>query len=177
MSMEGSYEFAELKADEIDEVRDLWGILLQHHQDVATHLAPLGRRLSVEESWVIRRAQYLEWLATGTAKLWIVRPRISSTEPPVAYCFVRMGEPSGSWDWGLQSGVLETLVVDPSARGAGLGTQLFRMAESHFRDLGVHVLKVSLIAGNEGAIRLYRRLGFIDQLHTLVMPIRPEKSQ
>jgi hypothetical protein len=37
-------------------------------------------------------------------------------------------------------------------------------------------MTISVIAGNEGAVRFYRREGASDYLHTLVMPVRQPLS-
>ena len=41
---------------------------------------------------------------------------------------------------------------------------------------GAHVMTISVIAGNEGALRFYRREGASDYLHTLIMPVRQPLS-
>jgi GNAT superfamily N-acetyltransferase len=68
-------------------------------------------------------------------------------------------------------GVLETLVISDDARGAGMGRALLAAAREHLADWGVRVMKISVVAGNEGALRFYRREGAADFLQTLVVPV------
>lgn len=56
--------------------------------------------------------------------------------------------------------LVASLVVSPSARGLGLGTALLERAEGTARDLGKSRMALSVIGENEGAIRLYERLGY-----------------
>lgn len=56
--------------------------------------------------------------------------------------------------------IVETLAVDPSIRGLGIGTALMQAAEAKARDMGKHTMSLGVITENEGAIRLYQRLGY-----------------
>ncbi|MCY3913274.1 MAG: GNAT family N-acetyltransferase [Chloroflexi bacterium] len=56
--------------------------------------------------------------------------------------------------------IVESLAVDPSIRGLGLGTALMQAAEAKARDMGKHTMSLGVITENEGAIRLYQRLGY-----------------
>jgi ribosomal protein S18 acetylase RimI-like enzyme len=85
---------------------------------------------------------------------------------------VRVGEPSPTWNWGDGAGVLETLIVSRRARGNRLGSRLADLALEHFRQAHVPFATVSVVAGNEQAAQLYRRLGGTGLLQTLVMPVQ-----
>ena len=56
--------------------------------------------------------------------------------------------------------MVETLAVDPAYRGMGIGTALLRKAEARARSMGKRTMSLGVIAENEGAIRLYERLGY-----------------
>jgi GNAT superfamily N-acetyltransferase len=77
---------------------------------------------------------------------------------------------------GDQVGILETLVVADSARGTGVGRELLDAARERLAEWGAQVMTISVIAGNEGAVRFYRREGAGDYLHTLIMPVRQPLS-
>ena len=53
------------------------------------------------------------------------------------------------------------LVVDPAARGRGVGAELVRWCEQRARDQGVRVLRLSTQASMTAAGRLYQRLGYV----------------
>lgn len=56
---------------------------------------------------------------------------------------------------------VQTVAVAPQARGRGLGEQLLGHLIAHARDRGCRRLQLEVKAGNESAIGLYRRLGFV----------------
>ena len=56
--------------------------------------------------------------------------------------------------------VVDSLAIDPSYRGMGIGTSLMRRAESKARSVGKRTMSLGVIGENEGAIRLYERLGY-----------------
>ncbi|MEU0030876.1 GNAT family N-acetyltransferase [Streptomyces sp. NPDC006335] len=156
-----------LAPSEVDCLERLWGQLLVHHSREAAHLAALGTVRSSEESWRLRRGQYLEWLQEPLAAVLVAR----SGNHLLGYAFVRILHAPGAWQWGDQVGVLETLVVDDEARGAGVGQALVRAVRERLAESGVQVMKISVIAGNDGALRFYRQEGAVDFVKTLVMPV------
>ncbi len=68
------------------------------------------------------------------------------------------------------------LAVAPEWRGRGVGTALMGAAEAWAREHGAERMALDLDAANEGALRLYERLGYT--VHTLEMdkPIEPDPA-
>ena len=58
-------------------------------------------------------------------------------------------------------GAVQNLGVTPEHRGRGLGVCLLLAALAGFRSVGLKRAFLEVTAQNEGAIRLYRRLGFV----------------
>ena len=56
--------------------------------------------------------------------------------------------------------IVEMLAVDPSFRGLGLGTALMQAAEAKARAMDKRTMSLAVITENDGAIRLYQRLGY-----------------
>ena len=48
---------------------------------------------------------------------------------------------------------------------------MIRAAREHLSELGIQVMKISVIAGSDGALRFYQREGAVDFVTTLVMPV------
>ena len=157
----------DLPAAGIDCLEGLWQELLDHHLTAAPHLAALGTPREPADSWRVRRAQYLQWLAVPRAAVLVAR----DADRLLGYAMIRSADAAGSWQWGDQVGILETLVVDGSARGTGAGAELLDAARERLAEWGLQVMAISVIAGNEGAMRFYRREGASDYLHTLIMPV------
>jgi ribosomal protein S18 acetylase RimI-like enzyme len=57
-------------------------------------------------------------------------------------------------------GAIQNLGVTPAARGRGLGGALLLKALEGFRQAGIQIGYLEVTAQNDGAVRLYRRLGF-----------------
>jgi mycothiol synthase len=51
--------------------------------------------------------------------------------------------------------------VAPDRQGQGIGRQLLRWGVGHLRSVGVSDVRLSVNSGNEGALGLYRREGFV----------------
>jgi ribosomal protein S18 acetylase RimI-like enzyme len=58
-------------------------------------------------------------------------------------------------------GAIQNLGIAPEHRNAGLGTILLFYALQGFRQAGLNRVYLEVTAQNDGAIRLYRRLGFV----------------
>ena len=57
-------------------------------------------------------------------------------------------------------GAIQNLAVTPGHRGRGLGTALLLQALAGFRQAGFVRAWLEVTAQNDGAVRLYHRLGF-----------------
>jgi hypothetical protein len=58
-------------------------------------------------------------------------------------------------------GAIQNLGVAPEHRNAGLGTILLFHALEGFRQVGIRRVYLEVTAHNDGALRLYRRIGFV----------------
>ena len=56
--------------------------------------------------------------------------------------------------------IVASLAIKPSGRGLGLGTALMHEAENVAKSMGKSTMTLAVIGENEGAIRLYERLGY-----------------
>jgi ribosomal protein S18 acetylase RimI-like enzyme len=151
---------------DIDRLEGLWRELLSHHLLDAPHLAVLGPARLPADSWRVRRQQYLDWLAAPRATVLAAQ----DSGRLLGYAMVRTVDAAGSWQWGDQVGVLETLVISGDARGEHVGQALLNAARERLAGWGIQVMTISVIAGNDGALRFYRREGASDYLSTLIMP-------
>jgi ribosomal protein S18 acetylase RimI-like enzyme len=161
------YVVADLPAADIDQLEELWRELFSHHLARAPHLETLGPARGPADSWRVRRGYYQRWLAAPQATVLVAR----GPGGLLGYAMVRAVDDAGSWQFGDRVGVLETLVVSTSARGGGAGQALMDAARRRLADWGIQVMTISVIAGNEGALRFYRRQGASDYLHTLILPV------
>lgn len=81
---------------------------------------------------------------------------------PVGYAMARVVDDTpGSWTRGARIGILESLAILPGRRGAGTGTRLLEAVRDELRARGIRDLELAVIAGNEDALRFYRRHGLV----------------
>ncbi len=66
-----------------------------------------------------------------------------------------------------EMGYVSDLVVAETARGLGVGRALLRAAEDAVRETGVATLRLSVLAGNDGAAAFYEAEGFAAVEHDL----------
>ena len=73
---------------------------------------------------------------------------------------------------GERQASIDDLVVDQDSEGSGIGQRLVTAAEAWANDHDVALLVVETSVRNERALRLYRRLGFVDEDLTLSKNLR-----
>jgi len=67
---------------------------------------------------------------------------------------------------------LNTIVVDETARGAGVGRALIEAVEVYARESGAADIRLSVADFNEAAIAVYRRMGYTIRTHMMGKLIR-----
>lgn len=100
------------------------------------------------------KADLLGWTAKGHKLYFILLGE-------AAVGLLHLGSRGGEIDW------LEDLFVLPEYQGRGVGSQAVRLAEAMVRQYS-QSMYLEAAARNEGAIRLYRRLGY-DCLNTVTL--------
>jgi ribosomal protein S18 acetylase RimI-like enzyme len=134
-------------------LRDLWIAL--HHQHRA--VSPLPLVADDEASWRARSTLYRRWLAEGTA-FGILAGRPGEAVG-YAICCLYDG-PDDTFPFGERYGDLYSLCVAEQERAQGIGSRLLDAVDAELAARGVHDLRISVLAGNERARRLYERRGF-----------------
>src|SRR5579872_286194 len=142
-----------LSAKELDQLRPLWIGLHRHHREVSDF------RDLVEDdelSWERRRELYRGWLEEGTALVLSVELE----DVPVGYATVHfVPGPDDTFAVGERYAELYSLFVAPEQRDAGIGSMLMAEIDDRLAAAGVHDLAVSVMAGNDDALRFYLRRG------------------
>ena len=77
---------------------------------------------------------------------------------------------------GTQAGWVTEVWVEPAYRRQRLAEQMVRAAIDWFRGQGVTRIELQVVPGNEGARRLYARLGFADELVQMVREVGRDRS-
>jgi GNAT superfamily N-acetyltransferase len=133
----------------------------------------------VERMWEalyeLQRLQGMQMaVLPGVFALWLssMRPTLGrfaqlflaeASGVPVGFLTARVRS-APPWFGGATVGFVSEVWVDPDARGHGLGGRLVLAAEDWFRERGIERAELQVMATNEPARRLYRRLGWHDEL-------------
>jgi len=142
-------------AERVDELRELWLALHRHHRAVVGTLPLVA---DDELSWQRRRALYLERLRSGSDFLVLAIER----EGIAGYALVCIeAGPDDTFPVGERYAELYSLSVAPERRGRGIGSGLLDAVDQELARRSIADLKVAVMAGNEDAVRLYRRRGLV----------------
>ena len=93
-------------------------------------------------------------LPSGNDLAFDLRPRCPNRLPEFCGTVQGIRDVSGL-------GAIQNLGIAPEHRNGGLGTILLFHALQGFRRAGIGRVYLEVTAQNEGALRLYRRLGFV----------------
>jgi ribosomal protein S18 acetylase RimI-like enzyme len=145
-------------ASDLDSLEPLWVAVHRAHVASMPELAPY---VSDAETWAERRVLYEAVFAKpGTVLLLafdgdaLIGYALSHVLP-LAETWI-----ADTWRTGPRIAEVESLSVLPEYRGRGIGTALMDALDREIEALGVDDVIVGALAGNEDALRLYRRRGF-----------------
>ena len=88
--------------------------------------------------------------------------------------FVMFGMQSDRYSRDVTRGVIRNAYVEPARRGEGIGSALFEAAENRLAAAGADVVTLEVMADNESARRLYRRLGYEPHRLELEKPLESD---
>jgi len=145
-------------SDDIDAVTELWVRLAAGQREHGSHLLPEENRTAIRES-VARHA-------VGDTLL------VARAEDVVGFAMVVIE--TGTFEQDCTRGVVENLYVVPERRGEGVGTALVEAAEATLADRGADVVSIEVMADNERARGLYRRLGYDPHRIELEKPVKSD---
>ncbi|MGA8926466.1 MAG: GNAT family N-acetyltransferase [Solirubrobacterales bacterium] len=148
-------EIIEARADRLDDIESLWRAMHEYHAEVAGEVREVARFRRSEDSWQRRRGEFERWMRAGDAWLLIAEREGS----PVGFAFFRICDGDWSFETNERMGELEALSVEPELRRWGIGSLLMEEVEQRLAAAGVGFIGLGVIAGNEDALRFYKRWG------------------
>jgi ribosomal protein S18 acetylase RimI-like enzyme len=143
---------APFELGDVGSLRPLW--LELHHQHRAVATVPLVE--DDEASWAARSAVYRRWLGEGNA-FGILAERNGCAIGYALCCLI--DGPDDTFPVGARFADLYSLCVADGERGQGVGTRLLDAVDRELEARSIHALRISVLAGNERAQRLYERRG------------------
>ncbi|MBQ4270621.1 MAG: GNAT family N-acetyltransferase [Clostridiales bacterium] len=91
---------------------------------------------------------------------------IHSKNGDVPYVAVSGGKPVGFYTYSASDseGMLKFVVVDPSMRGQGIGSEMLRLAAAHaFEDPSISAVHLNVFSSNLPARKCYEKVGFVER--------------
>lgn len=156
-------EIVKAGVERVAELEGLWKALQEHHAQVMPQPAGLTPR-DADESWELRHREYLSLLADPGAFVMIAQ----DDGDLVGYAMVRLADGSAGYTTLATVGDIESLSVLPGARGGGVGTALMDAVYDELDAAGVCEVRLDVVAGNDDAIRFYKRRGMQPFATTLI---------
>jgi ribosomal protein S18 acetylase RimI-like enzyme len=143
---------------DVELLEPLWVAVHRQHQHAMPQLRPY---VSDAQTWRERRAPYAELFAEHDPVLLLGRAEGQLAGYALGYTMPASGTwLADTWATGDRIGEVESLSVLPAYRGQGLGSRLLEQLHERLREQGAKDLIVGALAGNDDAIRLYRRHGY-----------------
>ncbi len=139
----------------VDELRPLWLALKHHHTAV---LPSEGPPRTDAEGWQVRSGNYREWINEDDAFFTVARA--TATGAPVGYAFTTLLSAGPTWPTPHRLGYVESLVVAPSTRRAGLGRRILQAVWDQVEAVGGTELRLGVIAANTSGRAFYEAVGF-----------------
>lgn len=149
--------------EHIDSLAHLYRQLDDHQAAVAPVLGHVPRRTAAE-SWERRRTAYADWLGVPGAFVLLAE----RGEHAVGYALVTFASAYHGWRSGEQVAELKDIAVESELRGQGIGSRLMDSVDRELAAMGISEYRLSVVAGNEAAMRLYRRRG-MDPVSTVLL--------
>ncbi len=145
----------EAGAERLDDVEALWRAMHEHNAEIADEAREVVPFRRPDDAWQRRRGEFERWMLAGEARLLIAEREGS----PVGFALFRICDGDWSFETSERMGELEALSVEPDLRRWGIGSMLMEEVEGRLAAAGVGFIGLAVIAGNEEALRLYRRWG------------------
>jgi ribosomal protein S18 acetylase RimI-like enzyme len=146
-------------------------------QDEAA-LVPMMRALDEHEPYAIQfdesavRTAFRQFLSLGSfGRVWLLY-----TGPAlVGYVVLTIGF---SFEFHGHDAFIDELYVEPAYRRRGYGRQAIAFVEKKAHEMGVHALHLEVDHGNDPAIELYCRAGYVDhQRHLMTKWLETSKAK
>jgi ribosomal protein S18 acetylase RimI-like enzyme len=157
--MTSSVDIRTGSAADIELLEPLW--LGVHRQHIAS-MPQLAPYVDDATSWTARAALYRQLLGGGDSVLLIAETGGTAIGYGLAHVVAAADSfvLDDTWVTGARIGEIESLGVLPSHRNRGIGGRLLEGLMEELAGRGIADVVIGLLAGNEAALRLYRRHGF-----------------
>jgi ribosomal protein S18 acetylase RimI-like enzyme len=141
----------------IDEVAALWEKIKAHHVASTNHFTT-----DMAAATFAGRKEHLFRKAAGPGGLRVDRAIDDASGQLVGYCVSSITAQC--------TGEIDSLFVEASCRGQGIGTELTQRALAWLAERGATSTTIGVAEGNESVLRFYARFGFLPRTIILARP-------
>ena len=131
--------------DDVDRLVEAWASLATDQRQYGSHILPAENRARIKRLFASHAVD-------GTA--------LVALEDDEVVGFVTFEVERNGFERSVPRGVVQNVFVEADARGAGVGSALIEAAEAALAERGAEVAVLEVMADNDEARRLYRRLGY-----------------
>jgi len=141
----GTTEYERIDNKDIDQIKELWEALREHHKSKTDHFKEHFENLTFE----IRKKVLLEKANCGQLIIDVVKINKGKI---IAYCVSSIDEKG--------IGEVDSILVDERFRGMKVGDELMTRALKWFDENNVETRRIVVAQGNEAAYSFYEKFGF-----------------
>lgn len=131
--------------DDVDRLVEAWAALAADQRQYGSHILPGENRARIQRLFASHAVD-------GTA--------LVALEDDDVVGFVTFEVERNGFERSVRRGVVQNVFVEEAARDAGVGSALIEAAEAALAERGAEVVVLEVMADNDAARRLYRRLGY-----------------
>lgn len=136
------YEIFDISYDEIEIIKNLWEKNRKYHEDTSEYFGHLYRSINFNE-------RIKAFAGIGREKLKITVAK--DGDGYIGYCISTIMDGKGE---------LESIHVNQTERGNGIGSKLARMHLDWMKESNCKVIGVTVSQENKNTINFYKKLGF-----------------
>jgi len=131
------------------EVAPLWEKLRDYHASLSPSFASKLRSMSFE----MRQQRFISLAETGSILVEIAHEQ--TIDKAIGYCVSSISE-----SFKVRSGQIESIYIEPSYRGWGIGQMLVQRALEWFKQMKTERQILYVADGNEAVFEFYRKFNF-----------------
>jgi len=146
MSSNVLFDYEEIDVNCLETIRPMWTALNAFHTDLEPAFALRRSRRTFD----LRLLEWRDVAVSGQLKIDLAIR--TSDQTHVGYCVTTL---SNNLD-----GEIDSLYVDSTVRGQGVGSELMRRSLAWLAERGARSKLIVAACGNDAAIRFYARFGF-----------------
>ncbi|AHV98790.1 GNAT family N-acetyltransferase [Paenibacillus sabinae] len=146
-------EYLETDQTAFELVQPLWERLRDRHASLPTHFSEQISKNTFEE----RSRDLLNKSKQGKLKIILARDAVEKRL--LGYCISSINE--------MKQGEIDSIFIIDDFRGMGIGNALMKRTLDWFEINGIHNICLSVLFGNEQALKFYEKYGFYPRTYLL----------